>query len=92
MKGNPEIVWVNKSNEWTRQYSSVEMWFEWFRDCLTRKIFKKGPQPGHGNKNLRRRRMSTRHVCPVDGLPYIIQYYPYTCEACKRKGKRKGKK
>lgn len=46
MKANPDIVWTNKSNEWMRQYSSVETWFEWFRDCLTRKIFSKGPQPG----------------------------------------------
>lgn len=91
MKANPDIVWVNKSNEWTQQYCSVEQWFEWFRDCLTKKIFSKGPQPGKGNRDLRRRRQSVRHKCPVSGSAFVIQYN-WRCYDCETQSKKNAQK
>lgn len=88
MKANPDIAWTNKSNAWLEQYSSVEMWFEWFRDRLTKKIFSKGPQPGQGNKSMRRRHLSVRHECPIENVVLVSRYRGDYCKACKDKGKK----
>lgn len=87
MQANPTQRWVNQSNEWAGHDNSNREWFEWFQDCLTDKIFSKGPQPGKGNRSLRRLGMSVTHKCKHDPGS-VTNFWKRTmhCASCELRG------